>query len=267
MTNRAICERFGEIQLFTLCSLGFPPPFDTLDQLPAIEEKALARGRDNPCKWWIVTITAIEILRVENGTQRSSTQPQIIASPDRRRHSLLRARIGWGSSGQGHDIDVDIGSGVRIGIEGCRADVRVCGPRNRMKEITKGATATLGAPGSGGVFADSIITCSMTPSDGPPSARSPVLTQVITIGFGVSGRSVSIPPFARHARLSRVIGQDFNGMAFTMGLLGIPLQSITFAGGQGLTRRLLIPQSASHINFGAAQGITRFITVTWELDI
>lgn len=269
--SRAACEWTGEIQLFTLCTIGDPPPFNMLDEIPAYEEKPLAKGRDNPRDWWTITITGIEVIRNNPGPLSSLTYEQIIANAGRRRNSALRARIGWGTTGLGHEIDFDIGSGIRIGIESCLADVRIVGPANRTKEVTKDNPATLGEVGVGGSYADTIITCHMTPTHGPPSARCPTLTQVFSIAIGVSGRSTPIPPFARHITITRTITDPFPGIApfsFTVGLLGPSVRDFGFQLlDPGTTARVNIPQVATHINFGAAAGVVRTVTLTWELDL
>lgn len=265
---KAVDERFGEIQLFTLCNRGVPRPFAMLDALPRVEEHTLARGRENPRDWWIVTITGLEVVRVQDGPLAPLTQAQIIQNTNARRHSLLRARIGWGEAGRGHEIDVDIGSGVRIGIESCRVDVRILGPAMRTKEVAANSRITLGDPGVGGLFTDSIITTHITPSHGPPSARWPTLTQVISIAAGVANRSVSIPPFAKRVTISRALVDVFGTLSFTVGLEGPSVRDFTFSPDDlGATVRLIIPQVATHINFGALAPGERALTLVWELDI
>lgn len=266
--SRAACARFGEIQLFTLCNRGIPRPFDTLDAVPAIEERALCKGEENPRDWWIVTITALEVIRIQAGPLAPLTQAQIKAHETARRHSLLRARIGWGSAGTGHEIDVDIGSGIRIGIESCKVDVRIITPRLRTKEIAKSSDVSLGEPGIGGLFADSLITSHMTPSHGPPSSRCPTLTQVLTIPPNVADRSVAIPPFARWLTISRSISDNFGAFSFTVGLGGPSIQDFTFMpNNPGATFRAIIPQTATHVNFGTGSPQARAVTIVWELDI
>lgn len=267
--SRAACARFGEIQLFTLVNRGVPRPFDTLDavpEAPEIEERSLCAGKQNPRDWWVVTITAIEVIRIQAAQLAPLTQAQIKADPRGQRHSLLRARIGWGSAGNGHEIDIDIGSGVRIGIETCDVDVRVVTPRLRAKEIAKGSDIVLG-DGSGGLYADSLITAHATPSHGPPSARCPTLTQVLSIPPNAS-RSVAIPPFARWVTTSRYLADAFGPFSFTVGLNGPSVRDFTFMPNDpGATVRVIIPQVATHINFGPPSEEARTVTLVWELDI
>lgn len=254
--------------MFTLCNRGVPRPFAMLDALPRVEEHALARGRENPRDWWIITITGLEVIRVQNGPLGPLTQAQIIGNSNARRHSLLRARIGWGEAGRGHEIDVDIGSGIRIGIESCRVDIRILGPSMRTKEVTADSRMTLGDPGVGGLFTDSIITAHVTPSHGPPSARCPTLTQVISIAAGVANRSIPIPPFARVVTISRALVDAFGTLSFTVGLEGPSVRDFTFSPNDlGATIRMIIPQVATHINFGSAAPAERALTLVWELDI
>ena len=142
------------------------------------------------------------------------------------------------------------------------------GPLQRTKEITNNSDVLLGDGGIGGLFTDSIITAHLTPSHGPPSARRPTLTQVLTVSAGLANRSVPIPPFSRAVTISRALIDAFDVFSFTVGLGGPSVRDFSFRlDDLGATVRVVIPQCATHVNFGSAGLTDRSLTLVWELDI
>lgn len=261
-------DRQSEIKLFTLWNQGVPPPFATLDEGGQIETKSLCRAGDNPDRWWVVTLTALEVLRSSDQPLAPLTRGELTRSPRAVQSSRLRARIGWGRTGQGHMVDVDIGSGVRLAIEGCEVDVRVAGPRGRMRETTKGDTRLLGELGRGGLFTDTLVSAHIVPSHGPPSARRPTLTQVISVLPGVVDRSVVVPPFARRLTVARTGSGALGPLAFRVGMTGPSVRDVFINPmDPGATPTVLVPQAATHITTGPAVATTRTLTFQWELDL
>ena len=167
-------DRESELKLFTLWNQGVPPPFATLDETGQVETKSLCRASGNSERWWIVTLTALEVVRIAEQPLVPLSRGELTRSPSGVPSSRLRARLGWGRTGQGHMVDVDIGAGVRLAIEGCEVDVRVAvGPRGRMRETTKGDARDCSASSAvGGLYVtDTLVSAHIVPSHGPPSAR------------------------------------------------------------------------------------------------
>ena len=259
-------ERQSELKLFTLWNQGVPPPFATLDQRGELDSKKLVRGSLNPERWWIITITALEVVRIHDQPLAPLPRNLITRAPSAVASTRHRARIEWGRAGQGHSVDVDIGAGVRFGIEGAEVDVKVIGPRSRMRETTKGDERLLGERDVGGLYVDSLISAHVVPSPGPPSARRPTLTQIITVAAGTSEQSVPIPAFARHLTViqqgPRISSTRYR---FRIGVTGPPLLSQFITNNS--RRRLLIPQTATHVTTGPPRPHRRELLLQWELDL
>ncbi len=260
-------DRESELKLFTLWNQGVPPPFATLDD-SGVETKSLCRATCNPERWWVVVLTALEVVRITDQPLRPLSRGELTRNPLAIPSSRLRARLGWGRAGQGHHIDVDIGAGVRLAIEGSELDVTVVGPRGHMRETTKGDVRTLGQPGIGGLYVDTLVSAHIVPSGSVPSARCPVLTQVFTASPGISERSVTIPPFARRLTVSRS-GTDGQGpLSFRVGVTGPAVREVVLEPvDPGSTRTVLVPQAATHITTGPAEAVPRVMTFQWELDL
>lgn len=272
-TPPAVCtapgdERQSETKLFTLMNRGVPRPFDMLDQAPARETKSVCRAANNPERWWVVTLTAVEVARISTDPLTPLPRNEIVRHDRALPSTRLRAEINWGRAGQGHSVDVDIGSGLRLGVEGCEVDVRVCGPRGRMREVTKDDARTLGEPGVGGVFIDTLISTTIVPSPAAPSARCPTLTQVINIPPLTTDRSIPIPRFARRLTISRSGSDVFGAFSFRVGTAGESVRDFTFlVDDPNATPAVLIPQIATHVTTGLPSAALRVLTFQWELDL
>lgn len=261
-------ERQSEIKLFTLMNRGVPRPFDMLDQLPNRETKNVCRAQNNPERWWVVTLSAVEVVRISNQPLTPLSRGEIVRHDQGLQTTRLRAQIGWGRTGQGHSVDVDIGAGFRLGIEGCEVDVKVCGPRGLMREVGKGDQRPLGEAGVGGVFSDTLLTAHIVPSPCAPSARRPTLTQVINTPPLLADRAVPIPRFARRLTVSRSGIDQFGVFSFRVGATGAAVRDFTFQLLDfGATPAVLIPQVATHVTTGPAAPVLRVLTFQWELDL
>ena len=268
VTSQPSDDRQSELKLFTLWNQGVPPPFSTLDEGGVLETKSLCRACDNPERWWIVTLTALEVVRFSDQPLVALSRGELTRAPSAVPSTRLRARIGWGRTGQGHLVDVDIGAGVRLAIEGCEVDVKVAGPRGRMRETGKGDERTLGEPGVGGLFTDTLISAHIVPSSGPPSARRPSLTQVLTVGPGMVDRSVVVPPFARRLTVARSGSGALGPLAFRVGLGGPSVRDLYLNPmDPGATPTVLVPQAATHVTTGPATATARTLTFQWALDL
>lgn len=260
-------DRESELKLFTLWNEGVPPPFATLDE-NGEETKSLCRAGCNPERWWVVTLTALEVVRSEAQPLTPLSRGALTRSPSAVPSSRLRARLGWGRTGQGHRVDVDIGAGVRLAIEGREVDVSVVGPRGRMRETTKGDARPLGVPGVGGLYLDTLVSAHIVPSSGVPSARCPVLTQVLTVAPGVADRSVVIPPFARRVIVARGLNGALGPLPFRIGATGPSIRDVNPSPADpAVTPTVAIPQAATHITTGPAALVPRVLTFQWELDL
>lgn len=261
-------DQESEIKLFTLWNQGVPPPFATLDDAGQVESKSLARASKNPDRWWIVTLTALEVVRITGQPLEPLSRGELTRSPGAVPSSRLRARIGWGRTGQGHMVEVDIGAGVRLAIEGSEVDVKVVGPRGRMRETTQGDTRTLGLPGVGGLFIDTLVSAHIVSSQSPPSARRPTLTQVFSVSQGLADRTVAIPPFAKRLKVARAGVGDVGPLAFRIGATGPSIRELVMSPTDpGSTPTVTVPQIATHISSGPAASMPRVLTFQWELDL
>lgn len=261
-------ERQSETKLFALVNRGVPRPFDMLDQGPARETKSVCRAANNPERWWVVTVTAVEVARISAEPLAPLPRNEIVRHDRALPSTRLRAEINWGRAGQGHSVDVDIGSGLRLGIEGCEVDVRVSGPRGRLREVTKDDARTLGEAGVGGVFTDTLLSTTIVPSPAPPSARCPTLTQVVNIPPLLANRSVPIPRFARRLTIGRSGNDAFGAFSFRLGTAGESVRDFGFlVDDPNATPAVLIPQVATHVTTGPASAALRVLTFQWELDL
>ena len=261
-------DRESELKLFTLWSEGVPPPFATCDDGGQVETKSLCRASGNPERWWAVTLTALEVVRQSAQPLVPLSRGELTRSPGAIHSSRLRVRLGWGRVGQGHHVDVDIGAGVRLAIEGREVDVKIVGPRGRMREAAREDQRTLGEPGVGGLYVDTLVSAHIVPSPGVPSSRRPVLTQVVTVAAGTADRSMVVPPFARRLTVSRVGGGALGPLAFRVGVTGPALREVGPSPLDPMsTPTVLVPQAATHVTTGPADAVLRTLTLCWELDL
>ena len=86
-------ERQSELKLFTLWNQGVPPPFATLDQRGELDSKKLVRGSLNPERWWIITITALEVVRIHDQPLAPLPRNLITRAPSAVASTRHRARI------------------------------------------------------------------------------------------------------------------------------------------------------------------------------
>ena len=267
VTSEPCDDQESEIKLFTLWNQGVPPPFATLDDA-GLETKSLVRASKNPDRWWIVTLTALEVVRITAQPLEPLPRGELTRSPGAVPSSRLRARIGWGRTGQGHMVEVDIGAGVRLAIEGSEVDVKVVGPRGRMRETTQGDTRTLGQPGVGGLYLDTLVSAHIVPSQAPPSARRPTLTQVISVSPGLADRTVAVPPFAKRLKVARSGSGALGPLAFRIGVTGPSIRELAMSPlDPGATPTVTVPQTATHVSSGPADLVPRVLTFQWEMDL
>lgn len=260
-------DQESELKLFTLWNQGVPPPFATLDDAGLVETKSLVRASKNPERWWIVTLTALEVVRITDQPLEPLPRGELTRSPSAVPSSRLRARIGWGRTGQGHMVEVDIGAGVRLAIEGSEVDVKVVGPRGRMRETAQNDMRTLGQPGVGGLYIDTLVSAHIVSSQTPPSARRPTLTQVISVSPGLADRTVAIPPFAKRLKVARAGSGGLGPLAFRIGVTGPSIRELVMSPlDPGATPTVTVPQTATHITSGPADLVPRVLTFQWELD-
>jgi len=268
VTTEPCDDQESELKLFTLWNQGVPPPFATLDDAAGSESKSLVRASKNPDRWWVVTLTALEVVRITDQPLEPLSRGELTRSPSAVPSSRLRARIGWGRTGQGHMVEVDIGAGVRLAIEGSEVDVKVVGPRGRMRETTQGDTRTLGLPGVGGLYTDTLVSAHIVPSAGPPSAKHPTLTQVLSVSANLADRTVAIPPFAKRLKVARAGVGPLGPLAFRIGVTGPSIRELSISPTDpSATPTVLVPQTATHISSGPADVVPRVLTYQWELDL
>jgi len=261
-------ERESELKLFTLWNQGVQPPFRTLDDRGQAETKSLCRAGQNPERWWVITLTALEVVRITEQALAPLPRSELVRSPTAVRSSRLRAQIGWGRTGQGHVVEVDIGAGVRLAIEGREVGVKVVGPRGRMRETFKNDERTLGDPGIGGLYVDSLVSAHIVPSSGMPPLRRPTLTQVLTVSPGMADRSLAIPPFARRLMVARSGSGGLGPVTFRVGVTGPVIREVAIHPmDPGATAMVLVPQAATHVTTGPADVVPRVLTFQWELEL
>lgn len=260
-------DRESELKLFTLWNQGVPPPFATLDDDGQAETKSLCRAGCNPERWWVVTLSAVEVVRISEQPLVPLPRGSLTRGPGALPNSRLRARLGWGRVGQGHHVDVDVGAGVRLAIEGSEVEVKVVGPRGRMREVGKGDERPMGQPGIGGLYLDTLVSAHIVPSSGVPSARRPLLTQVLTVSAGLSDRSLAIPRFARRLTVTHGGAGTLGTLMFRIGVTGPEIREVGPSPvDPESTPTVLVPQTATHVTTGAAQPVPRVLTFCWELD-
>lgn len=261
--NPRCASQEGELQLFTLWSQG-----SGLDVFADREGSALASH--NICKGpslsvggWMVVIVASEVVR--RNPAGASVAPlfrrQLVAHRERVSTSRLRARIAWMRAGQGACVDVDIGSGVRLGIESDHVDVKILGPQGRMWGANRLST---GLGNSEGIYLDTLVVGHVVPCAVNCTERGATLTQVVSVAAGAQ-RELSIPAFARGVRVHLSSPGALEPLGFVLGQGGPLVRALPFAGFDRQARSQLLPQQATHLSTGADPANDRVFTVVWEL--
>jgi hypothetical protein len=112
------------------------------------------------------------------------------------------------------------------------------------------------------------VSAHIVPSQGPPSARRPSLTQVISVSAGLADRTVAIPPFAKRLKVARAGAGALGPLAFRIGVTGPAIRDVSISPNDpGATPTVPVPQTATHISSGPADIVPRVLTFQWELDL
>ena len=291
-------ERYGELSLFTRWTAGplvAQALIDTEGVGPA--ENHLVRGEEveEDC-WWIVDVCGKEIVSTRLAIVSPCATPllrnQIAATGVRT--SRLRARVSWMKSGLGCEIDLDIGSGFRIAIEGANVHVYVLVPKNESTEARVLETlplAPIAAPPSStlpnqsvpipnvtppeicedATILDSVITGQVLKCTSTNSDRTASLTQTFERPALDAEFAIEIPPRAQTLSVSMPAPGLLTPLQFRLGsLVTSPIIKTVFFDTILLVRStpvVEIPQNATHITLGAADPVNaRRWTLIWGLE-
>jgi hypothetical protein len=282
-------ERYGEAQLLTQWTATALSAQALLDTAGVEEETLhLAKGSE-PCDecWWIVDVCGREILR------SFAPYPALLANQINEaglRTSRLRARVAWVRSGFGCEIDLDIGSGFRIAVEGADVNVFVLGPRGRMLEVSAATsvppTGTPGdpnsyvgipsqpptiLPASDGIVLDTMVAAQVTKCISTNADRTAHLTQTFERPALDADFAIPIPPRAKQLQVSMPPPGLLTPLNFRIGPLAVdPIVQTVFFDIFNLVRSTMcveIPENASHITLGAADPVfSRRWTLSWKLE-
>jgi len=215
--------------------------------------------RDREHAGWTVSMSALEVVRAH--AQATAPLPRQAIVAEGLPSSRLHARVSWMQAGQGTFIELDIGTGFRLCVEGCGLEVEVLGPAGLLRETTKDDVRRLGA---GGIYLDTLLSGQALGFAADP-AHPNTLTQTFVVPAGTAELALRLPRFAKRLQ-AYAPGGPFNRLHLRLGEAGPVLADWAFiwphTTGDGL-----LPQSATHLTTGAASKADRRLTLVWTLEL
>lgn len=296
-------ERYGELVLYTRWTAEPDNPTALVDLNPAeIEAIKLCRGddQDGECPgdgdcWWVVDVCAREITFARDGEPAEQFTRQEINDAGAS-STKLRGRVKWMRSGLGCQMDFDIGTGVRLGIEGAEVQVEVIGPRGNMfvSEVSDNTlpsskntpvldpnasvpVATRDGARNGvlfqnGTVLNTVVTGQVTRCYGTNADKVATLTQTFRIEEAALAPLVPLPSRAKQLVISQpgttALVQPLT--FFDQAQFPSSLKEV-FYDVPGLVRsspRIDVPQHAQFLQLGSgAAAETRDVTLQWILEL
>lgn len=215
--------------------------------------------RDSEHAGWTVSMSALEVVRALN--QATAPLPRSTILGQGMPNSRLHARVSWMRAGQGTSIELDIGTGFRLCIEGCGLEVEILGPAGFIRETAKDDARRLG---SGGIYLDTLLSGQALGFAADP-AHPNTLTQSFIVPSGQADLVVPLPRFAK--RLQAYAPQSpFDPLHYRLGKDGPVLGDAVFRWPH-TTGDDLVPQCATHLSTGAASDENRRLTLVWTLEL
>ena len=282
-------RQFGEVQLFTRWTAS-PSSAQALIDTAGVETSAvkLVSGseRAEDC-WWVVDVCGREVIRASD-VERLTPLDKTVIEGIGLQSSRLRARVTWMKSGLGCAVDLDVGTGFRIAIEGANVTVLVLGPAGQTFDPPAAVSLPTGitvephvaspipAPQmpvlSDGLILDSIVTAQVIRCVSTNSDRATRLTQTFERPAGDAEFAVAIPARAAFVQVSMPAPGLLTPLQFRIGPgPASPIVRTVFFDvlTQGRsTPMVAIPDNASHVTLGAADPIrARRWTFNWELEL
>jgi len=296
-------ERYGELVLYTRWALDPNSPEAIIDRFPArTEALKLCRGDDEngECPgdgdcWWIVDVCGREIAQGRDGEPAEQFTRQQINDLGART-TKLRGRVKWMRSGLGCEMDFDIGTGVRLGIEGADVQVEVLGPRGQIfvSQVFDNTVASSkntpvldpnasvpvatrdgardGALFQNGIVLSTVVTGQVVRCYGTNADKVATLTQTFRIAEGEGAPLVPLPSRAKQLVVSQpgTTGLVQPLTFFDEGNFPNALREV-FYDVPSLVRsspRIDVPQNAQFIQLGSGVAAeTRDVTLQWILEL
>lgn len=227
--------------------------------MESVNPRRLLSTREHRHQGWVISVSAVEVARQTDEALGPLHRDKILREgvPS----SRLHARIGWMRAGEGTHVDVDIGTGFRLCVEGCEAELDILGPKHQVHEPQHGTTL-----GHGGIYLDTIVTAQIIA--GRIERMLPnTLTQSFTVPVGGNAQSIEvpIPRFARSLKAHALEGQG-SVLTYRMGERGPAVARVHVHASSGSSNDP-IPQIASHISLPAHPSVPRRLTLIWSLEL
>ncbi len=282
-------RQFGEVQLFTRWTAA-PSSAQALIDTAGVVTSAvkLVSGADcaESC-WWVVDVCGREVVRV---SESDVLTPLDKAAVEARglQSSRLRARVTWMKSGLGCSVDLDVGTGFRIAIEGANVSVQILGPTGQMFDppaavslppasaVGVHTASPIPAPTmpelEDGIILDSVITAQVLQCVSTNADRTSRLTQTFERPASDAEFPVAIPARASLLQVSMPAPGLLTPLQFRIGSAPTsPIVRTAFFDVFTLVRStalIPIPKNASHVTLGAADPLSaRRWTLSWELEL
>jgi len=296
-------ERYGELVLYTRWALDPNSPEAIIDRNPdETEAIKLCRGDDpdGECAgagdcWWIVDVCGREIALGRDGEPAEQFTRQDVNTFGAFT-TKLRGRVKWMRSGLGCQMDFDIGTGVRLGIEGADVQVEVLGPRgnifvsqvydntvpsskntpvldpNASVPVATRDGARDGVLFANGIILSSVVTGQVVRCYGTNADKVATLTQTFRISEGEAAPLVPLPSRAKQLVVSQPGATGlvapltfFDEAQFPNALRDVYFDVPSLVRS---TSRIDVPQNAQFIQLGGGVAAeTRDVTLQWILEL
>lgn len=214
--------------------------------------------RDTAHAGWTVSMSALEVVRATN--EATAPLPRNVIVAEGLQSSRLHARVSWMQAGQGTSIDLDIGTGFRLCIEGCGLEVAILGPDGNIRETAKDDARRLGA---GGIYLDTLLS-----GQALGVVTDPALPNTLTQSFIVPAGEALALPLPRFAKRLQAFAPQgpFEALHFHLGQGG-PLVADWAFRWPHTTGDGVLPQCATHLTTGDARPQERRLTLVWTLEL
>ena len=230
--------------------------------------------------WWTINIYGLEVGReVDNGVFTPSlSRDALVNDPNVVRATRLKARVEFELLEQNRVVDIDIGTGVRLGVHASAVRVKLLGPvgtvaaPDRRQLIVVGTTTNQARDNDlefdDGLLIDAIVGCSILPGFANPTDRYVTFTERITQDDG-SAISRPLPSGAKYLTIYSNENQAPVNWRW-MQAFGAPFvdYGVVIPDATTIrTNRIAVPQNVTAINKAGAAAADLGWTFVWELDL
>lgn len=259
-----------------LCRGAWPATAKELE-----EAKCGAIDPDCPDCWWIVDVVAREL--VSDFIFPTEAQPPPIAGPDNLAPprgiptSRLKCKIEWMRAGLGASMICDIGTGIRLAIEGSDVTVNVLGPRGAMRVVGGQASGIAEPvpnfdpiPGFAQIILNTQVVGQVTRCLSTNADKEEVLTQLVRVEADGGPLDIAIPSRARFVQVRQPLPDVLIPPQLVVAPAGAVVQNLFYDPftQPRQTNDQKIPESATHLRLAPTPPATSILyTITWNLEL